>query len=980
MVDTDADGVSTTASYDAGDRLLSSVDAADRMSTVTYDDDATRAQPSGRVTNAYGPAPSTCFGADRRPNGSCTGDATPPHTATTYDASPLTGALTGLAATYWANRTLAWPAVNHDPVPAAGSLVSANPPAAGTTAGNWSARYTGEVNLTATGAYALAVVLTGQARLFIDDALVVDAWAAHATSTTVTGSFTNAVAGRHRIRVDYATDAVTAPALALRWSPPGASEVAIPAASLAPRYSMATASVSDDTTAGATARSGDSTFLSMANGRLADATADRGGLNIATTMTYETGAGYLRPKTRTLGAGAGSAVAYEYYGPAETAVASPCAGVAANQAKALKSTTGATPAAGVALLSQFVYDAAGRVVGSSLAGDWTCTAYDARGRVTTVAVPAYGGQPAHTFTNDYALGTNPLVATTSDTVTVPTPATTTMTTTIDLLGRVVSYKDVWAKTTTSTYDQAGRRTATSGPAGLTAVAYSPAGRVASQSLDGALMATATNSATTGELTGVSYASAINGGNGTSLSNITRHGTGLTTGLTWTVISPAATIASDAVVRSQSGRVVDETIDGTDADPANANFTYDTLGRLTRARIAGHVLDYGFAVTGGCGPQSAPGKNSNRSSLTDTPTGATASTTAYCYDNADRLVSSTDAAVGTPGYDSHGNTTTLGTQTLAYDGAGRHMRTTVAGGADVVYLRDASGRITSRTEGTAVTHYGFSGPGDSPSFVMDAANSVTERTIGLVGGAMVTKRGGLAGAGDVWSYPNVHGDVMATADNNGAKQGTTKTYDPNGVALTGLPDNSAGNFDYGWLGQHQRPIEHAGTLATIEMGARQYVPSIGRFLQVDPVEGGSCNDYDYVCGDPVNNFDLDGTRCLTGVAWKEQIRYQDKDGNWKTKTKEHCNSIAKGVKRNAEGAVRGAKCVAGQLAPWNYGESSLVEAGGVIGSAGVAAITYTGGGAFAAGSAGALATGVPLIVIGGALVAYGGYAVYQECHH
>jgi hypothetical protein len=35
----------------------------------------------------------------------------------------------------------------------------------------------------------------------------------------------------------------------------------------------------------------------------------------------------------------------------------------------------------------------------------------------------------------------------------------------------------------------------------------------------------------------------------------------------------------------------------------------------------------------------------------------------------------------------------------------------------------------------------------------------------------------------------------------------------------------------------------------------------RFLQVDPVEGGSANDYDYVEGDPVNGFDLAGT-CKT----------------------------------------------------------------------------------------------------------------------
>ena len=43
--------------------------------------------------------------------------------------------------------------------------------------------------------------------------------------------------------------------------------------------------------------------------------------------------------------------------------------------------------------------------------------------------------------------------------------------------------------------------------------------------------------------------------------------------------------------------------------------------------------------------------------------------------------------------------------------------------------------------------------------------------------------------------------------------------------------------------------------------RLYDPALGRFLQVDPVEGGSCNDYDYVCGDPINNLDLDGQFCV-----------------------------------------------------------------------------------------------------------------------
>lgn len=110
-----------------------------------------------------------------------------------------------------------------------------------------------------------------------------------------------------------------------------------------------------------------------------------------------------------------------------------------------------------------------------------------------------------------------------------------------------------------------------------------------------------------------------------------------------------------------------------------------------------------------------------------------------YDGADRLTSSSDAGVGSPVYDSHGNTTTLGNQTMAYDGADRHTSTTVAGGPSVTYLRDATGRIISRAEGTTTTRYGLSGPGDSASFTMDTNNAVLERTMGLVGGAMVTKR-------------------------------------------------------------------------------------------------------------------------------------------------------------------------------------------------------------------------------------------------
>jgi hypothetical protein len=44
-----------------------------------------------------------------------------------------------------------------------------------------------------------------------------------------------------------------------------------------------------------------------------------------------------------------------------------------------------------------------------------------------------------------------------------------------------------------------------------------------------------------------------------------------------------------------------------------------------------------------------------------------------------------------------------------------------------------------------------------------------------------------------------------------------------------------------------------------MGARPYSPLLGRFLTVDPVEGGSANNYDYTSADPTNGTDLDGSR-------------------------------------------------------------------------------------------------------------------------
>jgi RHS repeat-associated protein len=133
---------------------------------------------------------------------------------------------------------------------------------------------------------------------------------------------------------------------------------------------------------------------------------------------------------------------------------------------------------------------------------------------------------------------------------------------------------------------------------------------------------------------------------------------------------------------------------------------------------------------------------------------------------------------------------------------------------------------------------------------------------LPGGVIYTSRA----AGNVWSYPNLTGDVSAVANQAGVKQGGTNLYAPFGELVSGaVPDNAAGNMDWAWKGQHQRLFEHAaGFQPVIEMGARQYSPVLGRFLEIDPVEGGVDSDYVYP-PDPINNSDLDGQVCWSCLA-------------------------------------------------------------------------------------------------------------------
>jgi RHS repeat-associated protein len=113
------------------------------------------------------------------------------------------------------------------------------------------------------------------------------------------------------------------------------------------------------------------------------------------------------------------------------------------------------------------------------------------------------------------------------------------------------------------------------------------------------------------------------------------------------------------------------------------------------------------------------------------------------------------------------------------------------------------------------------------------------------------------SGSLWSYADLHGNVTVTTDNSGSRLNDPVIYDPWGQPTAGSQtlSNAAGGNVLGAFGTNSKLTDTA-TGITI-LGARAYEAAEGRFLSVDPIEGGCANNYVYVFGDPLSKNDLTG---------------------------------------------------------------------------------------------------------------------------
>jgi RHS repeat-associated protein len=452
--------------------------------------------------------------------------------------------------------------------------------------------------------------------------------------------------------------------------------------------------------------------------------------------------------------------------------------------------------------------------------------------------------------------------------------------TYDTFGRVATQTDASGNVATTNYDSYGRLLTENDGISTTTYSYNGVDRngvaqfpgrvtgktVASSLLNGSTVADASFAASynaDGLLASQSFPNGIK-------QQFTYNPSGQADALDYVDSTQSLTLASFSRSFDASGQVVAD-----NGLTKSAAYVYDDAGRLVQSQqtVDGNCIVHQYTFD----------KDSNRTNLQtltnvdgscplDTATADAATNVSRVFDSADRIT--VPGAIPGYAYDSFGNTVVVPSADSANHGADvtlayqpdNQVQSITQTGFTRTFTQDPLDRTTLTVESssggvsTALNFYGDSS--DSPAWTLSSGNKWSHPITDLQGNLAVIANG-TASSGAATSTKtltssavqivDLHGDVVATMDTTtGANTfASTTAYDEYGAVLS---SQTSPRPSLGWLGAQERYMTNAGLFL---MGVRLYNPATGRFLQVDPVPGGSPSAYAYPT-DPILMFDLSGT--------------------------------------------------------------------------------------------------------------------------